>query len=90
VDILRKTDLSEHGNLFTLAAALAMGLLPILMPGLYSKFPQAVQLVLGNGLAAGTLIAVLFNIIFHHLNFGVGKRAIAGEVSAADAPSKPS
>jgi uracil-xanthine permease len=67
VDILRKTDLGEHGNLFTLAAGLAMGLLPILVPGLYSKFPESAQLILGNGLAAGTLTAVLFNIIFHHL-----------------------
>ncbi len=67
IDMLRKTDLGEHGNLFTLAAALATGLLPILVPGIYSKFPQAVQLILGNGLAAGTLTAVFFNIIFHHL-----------------------
>jgi uracil-xanthine permease len=67
IDILRKTDLGDHGNLFTLAAALAMGLLPILVPGLYSKFPQSAQLILGNGLAAGTLTAVFFNIVFHHL-----------------------
>jgi uracil-xanthine permease len=67
IDMLRKVDIGEHGNLFTLAAALAMGLLPILVPGLYSKFPQAVQMVLGNGLAAGTITAVVLNIIFHHL-----------------------
>ena len=48
IDILRKTELSEHGNLFTLAAALAMGLLPILVPGVYSKFPQSAQLILGR------------------------------------------
>ncbi|MBV8840829.1 MAG: purine/pyrimidine permease [Alphaproteobacteria bacterium] len=90
VDILRKTDLSEHGNLFTLAAALAMGLLPILVPGVYSKFPQSVQLILGNGLAAGTLTAVLFNIIFHHLKIGAGKSAITAEASAAETSSKPS
>jgi len=80
VDILRKTDLGEHGNLFTLAAGLAMGLLPILVPGLYSRFPQSAQLILGNGLAAGTLTAVLFNIIFHHLGAGTQTRA-------TDAPS---
>jgi xanthine/uracil permease len=57
-----------------------MGLLPILVPGLYSKFPQSAQLILGNGLAAGTLTAVLFNIIFHHLGVGT-------QTGAADAPS---
>jgi uracil-xanthine permease len=82
VDILRKVDLGEHGNLFTLAAALAMGLLPILVPGLYSKFPQSVALVLGNGLAAGTLTAVFFNIIFHHVGMAPHK-------NAADLPAKP-
>jgi xanthine/uracil permease len=82
VDILRKVDLGEHGNLFTLAAALAMGLLPILVPGLYSKFPQSVALVLGNGLAAGTLTAVFFNIIFHHVGMAPHK-------NAAGLPAKP-
>jgi uracil-xanthine permease len=88
VDILRKTDLGEHGNLFTLAAGLAMGLLPILVPGLYSKFPQSAQLILGNGLAAGTLTAVLFNIIFHHLKAPADKGAIEAPGPASDA-SKP-
>ena len=82
VDILRKVDLGEHGNLFTLAAALAMGLLPILVPGLYSRFPQSVALVLGNGLAAGTLTAVFFNIIFHHVRMAPHK-------NSADLPAKP-
>jgi uracil-xanthine permease len=86
VDMLRKTDLGEHGNLFTLAAALAMGLLPILVPGLYSKFPQSVQLVLGNGLAAGTLTAVFFNIIFHHLKAGSWKARTDMPVTPASSP----
>jgi uracil-xanthine permease len=86
VDILRKVDLGEHGNLFTLAAALAMGLLPILVPGLYSRFPQSVALVLGNGLAAGTLTAVFFNIIFHHVGMAPHKNMAK---DAADLPAKP-
>jgi uracil-xanthine permease len=89
IDILRKTDIGEHGNLFTLAAALAMGLLPILVPGLYSKFPQSAQLILGNGLAAGTLTAVFFNIIFHHLGIGTTtttKAAIDLPVTPVETP----
>lgn len=67
IDILRRVDLHAAGNLFTVAIALAMGLLPILVPGLYSKFPATLQIVLSNGLAMGTLTAVLFNILFNHL-----------------------
>ena len=65
VDMLQKVDLRNHGNLFTLASGLAFGLLPILVPGLYAKFPQAAQTILGNGLAAGTIVAVLANLLFH-------------------------
>jgi xanthine/uracil permease len=89
IDMLRKTDLGDHGNLFTLAAALAMGLLPILVPGLYSKFPQSAQLILGNGLAAGTLTAVLFNIIFHHLGMPAKKAAPAPGEAPVVTPVPP-
>ena len=67
IDILRRVDLHAPSNLFTVAIALAIGLLPILVPGLYSRFPATLQIVLSNGLAMGTLTAVLFNILFNHL-----------------------
>ncbi len=35
-------------------------LLPILVPGIYGRFPPTLQIILGNGLAMGTLMAVLF------------------------------
>ncbi|VTU30505.1 Uric acid transporter UacT [Variovorax sp. SRS16] len=68
IDMLRKVDLHERGNMFVLAGALTMGLLPILVPGLYSKFPDTLQLVLGNGLAMGSLTAIVLNIVFHHFS----------------------
>lgn len=64
IDLLRRVDLRGHGPMFTLASALSMGLLPILVPGVYSQFPQWAQMVLGNGLAAGTLTAVIVNAAF--------------------------
>jgi uracil-xanthine permease len=85
IDMLRKVDLREHGNVFTLAAALAMGLLPILVPGLYSKFPPNTQIILGNGLAMGTLTAVLLNILFHH----VGRRRVEAPGPTKDATKDP-
>src|ERR1700722_11864269 len=66
IDQLRKVDLHDHGNLFTLAAGLTMGLLPILVAGIYSKVPFYVQIILGNGLAAGTITAVLLKVAFQH------------------------
>lgn len=75
IDILRRVDLHAPGNLYTVAAALAIGLLPILVPGMYGRFPATLQIILGNGLAMGTIAAVLFNILFHHL----GRPAITAE-----------
>jgi xanthine/uracil permease len=66
IDLLRRVDLREHGPMFTLASALSIGLLPILVPGVYSQFPQWIQMILGNGLAAGTIMAVIVNAFFSH------------------------
>ena len=67
IDLLRRTDLREHGAMFTLASGLAMGMLPILVPGIYSQFPQWSQMIIGNGLAAGTITAVIVNALFAHV-----------------------
>jgi xanthine/uracil permease len=64
IDMLRRSDLHAPGQMFTLAASLAIGLLPILVPGLYSQFPANAQMILGNGLAMGTLTAVLCTLLF--------------------------
>jgi len=64
IDMLRQVDLRERAAMFTLAAGLVMGLLPIVVPGLYSKFPPNAQIVLGNGLAMGALTAIFMNILF--------------------------
>ncbi len=77
IDMLRKADLHERSNMFVLAGALAMGLLPILVPGFYSGFPKALQPVLGNGLAMGALTAVLLNILFNHLGGARGSNTVA-------------
>ncbi len=82
IDILRKVDLRERGNMFVLACGLTMGLLPILVPGLYSKFPATLQLVLGNGLAMGAITAIILNIFFHHLNAASVEAAADGQASA--------
>lgn len=84
INILRRVDFNEHGNMFTLASALAMGLLPILVPGFYSAFPEHLQIILGNGLAMGTLTAVIVNLLFHHL----GRRADAPSTEGAKLPSQ--
>jgi uracil-xanthine permease len=69
INLLRQVDLRSRANMYTLAAALTMGVLPIVVPGVYSRFPSALQIVLGNGLAMGALTAVIVNALFEHLHF---------------------
>ncbi|KGJ02466.1 uracil-xanthine permease (plasmid) [Paracoccus versutus] len=64
IHVLSRVDLREHGAMFTLASGLAMGLMPILVPGVYSQFPQWSQMILGNGLAMGTITAAVVNAFF--------------------------
>lgn len=64
IHLLSRVDLRGHGAMMTLASGLAMGLMPILVPGVYSRFPQAAQMILGNGLAMGTITAALVNAFF--------------------------
>lgn len=64
INLLGKIDLHVRGNQYTLAAALVVGLMPILVPDLYASFPGYLKIVLGNGMAAGTLTAMVVNLIF--------------------------
>jgi xanthine/uracil permease len=64
VEMLRRADLSGPGtgNL-TAALALTMGLLPLLSPDLYAGFPDWARTILGSGVVAGTLTAVLLTAL---------------------------
>lgn len=84
IDMLRRVDLDSRGNFLTLSAGMALGLLPILVPGLYSHFPRAVQMVFGNGLAAGTLVAVGMNILFNHVGHQPARQDASIEAAAGE------
>ncbi len=59
----------------------SFGLLPILVPGLYGRFPPTLQIILGNGLAMGTVAAVIFKP-----SFTTGRRAPASRTAGVAAP----
>ncbi len=79
INMIKTANLNDRGNMFTLAAALTMGLLPIVAPGIFAPFAilaadalhmpiiARLQLILNNGLMMGTLTAVLCNILFNHI-----------------------
>ena len=61
---LATVDYSETGNLIIVATSLAVGLIPSLAPSFYHVLPSDAQLFLKSGVAAGTITAVILNLIF--------------------------
>jgi uracil-xanthine permease len=66
IQMLRRVDFTDHGNMVITATALAIGLLPILVPGVYDQFPADARILLGSGVAMGAFVAAGMNILLHH------------------------
>lgn len=64
VQMLARSELAERGHSMIAALALAVGLLPIVAPTLYDGFPGWIRTLLGSGVVAGTLTAVLLHALF--------------------------
>ncbi|MGP3981367.1 uracil-xanthine permease family protein [Streptomyces sp. KR80] len=67
VQMLGRARLDDHANTFICATAIALGLLPILIPGVYGGFPPNVRILLENGVAVGAFTAGVLNVLFHHV-----------------------
>ncbi|MCT4701005.1 purine permease [Enterobacteriaceae bacterium H20N1] len=62
---LAKVDYKENMNLVVVATALAFGMIPIVMPTFYDRFPDWVHTLLHSGISATCLVAFLLNILFN-------------------------
>ncbi|MFJ6235012.1 solute carrier family 23 protein [Streptomyces griseus] len=74
VQMLGRSDLDRHTSTFICAVALALGLLPILIPGVYAAFPPNVRILLESGVAVGAFVAAVLNILFHHVRPRIAAR----------------
>ncbi|MER7172430.1 uracil-xanthine permease family protein [Streptomyces mesophilus] len=78
-DMLHRAELRDNAQAMVAALALAIGLAPVVAPGLYGAFPGWVGTVLGSGVVAGTLTAVLLHAVLR----------LAGRVSPEPRPRTP-
>ncbi|MCT9093589.1 uracil-xanthine permease family protein [Streptomyces sp. ASQP_92] len=74
VQMLARCDLDRHTNTFICAVALALGLLPILVPDVYQGFPSTVRILLESGVAVGAFVAAVLNVLFHHVGPALAAR----------------
>ncbi|WP_240508928.1 uracil-xanthine permease family protein [Streptomyces agglomeratus] len=84
VQMLGRADLDQHTNTFICAVAIALGLLPILIPGVYGGFAPGVRILLESGVAVGAFVAAVLNILFHH----VRPRFARAQAPAATVPAQ--
>nr|BFE48743.1 hypothetical protein GCM10017745_21700 [Saccharothrix mutabilis subsp. capreolus] len=68
IKTLAADGLETPGKVLTVAIALGVGLVPIVAPDFYHGFPGLVQTVMDSGISAGTITAVVLNLL-------VGRRA---------------
>ncbi|MER7759185.1 nucleobase:cation symporter-2 family protein [Streptomyces sp. NPDC097619] len=67
---LAKAALGTGHNGLIVSVTLAFGLFPIAQPDLYARLPEPLSTVLGSGVTAGCLVAVLLNVLLNHLGRG--------------------
>ncbi|MFG2623037.1 uracil-xanthine permease family protein [Streptomyces sp. NPDC048507] len=84
VQMLGRCDLDRHTNTFVCAVALALGLLPILVPGVYAGFPPNLRILLESGVAVGAFTAAVLNLLFHHIRPGIAARLTAARTESDD------
>lgn len=79
IQMLARVDFTQTGNLITCTLALAFGLLPVLIPGMYRSLPGNVAAIVGSGVAMSALVAVLLNLLFNHTGKRTAPPAAAGK-----------
>lgn len=62
---LAKVEYKDNMNLVVVATAIAFGMIPIVMPTFYDRFPSWVGTLLHSGISASCLAALLLNLLFN-------------------------
>ncbi len=67
VRTLSQVSFKDNNNFFIVAVALGIGLVPVGAPTIYAEFPTWFRTVMDSGIAAGSIAAILLNLLFNHL-----------------------
>lgn len=78
-----QVDLNRHENLLIIACSVGMGLGVTVVPQLFDRLPQMVQILTDNGIVAGSMTAIILNLVFN-----VGRKQNAAGVHESAAVKK--
>jgi uric acid transporter len=72
---LQRVDFVGTNNMLVIATALGIGLLPVVAPTFYVKFPDNFQVIFGSSITATVIVVFVLNLFFNHFLVG-GQRSI--------------
>ena len=70
VRTLSKVNFGNSMNLVIVAVAFAFGLIPVAAPDFYQGFPSWIQTILGSGISAAAVVAIILNLLFNSFTAG--------------------
>ena len=65
IKMLSKVDFASQENLLIIACAVGMGLGVTAVPELFTQMPSSIRILTDNGIVAGSLTAILLNLVFN-------------------------
>ncbi len=65
IKMLSKVEFASQENLLIIACSVGMGLGVSVVPGLFAEVPESIRILTENGIVAGSLTAILMNILFN-------------------------
>ncbi|MFH8380436.1 nucleobase:cation symporter-2 family protein [Kitasatospora sp. NPDC018058] len=82
---LAEAGMESGSNTILVSVSLGVGIIPIAVPTFYDSFPEAVRTLMHSGISAGCVMAVLLNLLFHHV--GTARRTRSDQTSDATVPT---
>lgn len=62
-----QVDLNRYENLFVIACSVGMGLGVTVVPEIFAQLPQSARILVDNGIIAGSVTAIVLNLLFNGL-----------------------
>jgi xanthine permease len=67
IKMLSQVEFASQENLFIIACSVGMGLGVTAVPNLFAELPASIRILTDSGIVAGSLTAIVLNILFHIL-----------------------
>src|SRR4051795_10661137 len=77
IQTLTRVDFHDHRNVVIVGTSLGLAVYVTVLPTLSQAVPEGVRIIFGSGITLGSLVAILLNLVLHHMGKNRGP-AVAG------------